>query len=97
MYLNMIKDWELGPALITSAKFVLAYPFVYHAVNGVRHLVGAVSSTRRCPSPSPHCLKPHWHFQSWDFGRGIDMKSIYFTGWFAVIGSAVIAALVTQM
>lgn len=59
MYLNMIKDWELGPALITSAKFVLAYPFVYHAVNGVRHLVGAVSSTRRCPSPSPHCLKPH--------------------------------------
>ncbi|KAF6038357.1 SDHC [Bugula neritina] len=38
-YLTMVKDWSLGPALITSAKFILAYPLAYHAINGARHLV----------------------------------------------------------
>jgi len=38
-YLNMIKDMNLGPALISSAKFVLAFPLAYHTLNGMRHLV----------------------------------------------------------
>merc|ERR1719233_1268333 len=66
-YLNMIKDLSLGPVLITSAKFVLAYPLAYHALNGVRHL-------------------------SYDFGKGFDLPTTYKTGWFAIIGAAVVAA-----
>lgn len=38
-YLNMIKEMNMGPLLITSAKFILAYPLAYHALNGARHLV----------------------------------------------------------
>lgn len=46
-YLNMVKDMSLGPVLITSAKFVLAYPLAYHAINGARHLVGISSTSGR--------------------------------------------------
>ncbi|NXT79405.1 C560 dehydrogenase, partial [Zapornia atra] len=38
-YLAMVKSLSLGPALIYSAKFTLAFPFSYHTWNGVRHLV----------------------------------------------------------
>ncbi|XP_075463917.1 succinate dehydrogenase cytochrome b560 subunit, mitochondrial isoform X2 [Ascaphus truei] len=37
-YLELIKSLSLGPALIYSAKFTLAFPFMYHCWNGVRHL-----------------------------------------------------------
>ncbi|XP_040268478.1 succinate dehydrogenase cytochrome b560 subunit, mitochondrial [Bufo bufo] len=37
-YLELIKSLSLGPALIYSAKFAIAFPFMYHTWNGVRHL-----------------------------------------------------------
>ncbi|KAM9294666.1 succinate dehydrogenase cytochrome b560 subunit, mitochondrial [Gastrophryne carolinensis] len=37
-YLELIKSLSLGPALIYSAKFALAFPFMYHTWNGIRHL-----------------------------------------------------------
>ncbi|KAM8920806.1 succinate dehydrogenase cytochrome b560 subunit, mitochondrial, partial [Pelodytes ibericus] len=37
-YLELVKSLSLGPALICSAKFALAFPFMYHTWNGVRHL-----------------------------------------------------------
>ncbi|KAM4644561.1 succinate dehydrogenase cytochrome b560 subunit, mitochondrial isoform 1-T1 [Amazona ochrocephala] len=37
-YLALLKSLSLGPALICSAKFALAFPFSYHAWNGIRHL-----------------------------------------------------------
>lgn len=40
-YLAMVKSLSLGPALIYSAKFALAFPFSYHTWNGVRHLVSS--------------------------------------------------------
>merc|ERR1719342_628982 len=36
--LEQVQALNLGPALITTAKFVIAWPFVYHLFNGVRHL-----------------------------------------------------------
>lgn len=38
-YLEFIKSLSLGPALIYSAKFSLAFPLTYHTWNGIRHLV----------------------------------------------------------
>lgn len=43
-YLALVKSLSLGPALICSAKFALAFPFSYHTWNGIRHLV----SNRGC-------------------------------------------------
>ncbi|KAM9368308.1 succinate dehydrogenase cytochrome b560 subunit, mitochondrial [Phaethornis superciliosus] len=37
-YLAMVESLSLGPALIYSAKFALAFPFSYHTWNGIRHL-----------------------------------------------------------
>ncbi|XP_066464843.1 succinate dehydrogenase cytochrome b560 subunit, mitochondrial isoform X1 [Eleutherodactylus coqui] len=37
-YLELIKSLNLGPALIYSAKFAIAFPFMYHTWNGIRHL-----------------------------------------------------------
>ncbi|NXR11642.1 C560 dehydrogenase, partial [Semnornis frantzii] len=37
-YLALLKSLSLGPALICSAKFALAFPFTYHTWNGIRHL-----------------------------------------------------------
>ncbi|OCT66603.1 succinate dehydrogenase cytochrome b560 subunit, mitochondrial [Xenopus laevis] len=38
-YLELVKSLSLGPALIYSAKFALAFPLAYHTWNGVRHLI----------------------------------------------------------
>uniref|UniRef100_A0A8C3FQL1 Succinate dehydrogenase cytochrome b560 subunit, mitochondrial n=1 Tax=Chrysemys picta bellii TaxID=8478 RepID=A0A8C3FQL1_CHRPI len=37
-YLAFVKSLSLGPALIYSAKFALAFPLTYHTWNGIRHL-----------------------------------------------------------
>ncbi|XP_069460785.1 succinate dehydrogenase cytochrome b560 subunit, mitochondrial [Ambystoma mexicanum] len=37
-YLDLVKSLSLGPALLYSAKFALAFPLMYHTWNGVRHL-----------------------------------------------------------
>ncbi|XP_006038284.1 succinate dehydrogenase cytochrome b560 subunit, mitochondrial isoform X1 [Alligator sinensis] len=38
-YLELVKSLSLGPVLIYSAKFALAFPLSYHTWNGIRHLV----------------------------------------------------------
>ncbi|NXM14681.1 C560 dehydrogenase, partial [Ploceus nigricollis] len=38
-YLAQVRALSLGPALIGSAKFLLALPVSYHTWNGIRHLV----------------------------------------------------------
>jgi len=37
-YLGVLESAHFGPALITSVKFLLAFPFVFHFANGIRHL-----------------------------------------------------------
>ncbi|XP_067935874.1 succinate dehydrogenase cytochrome b560 subunit, mitochondrial-like [Watersipora subatra] len=71
-YLNVIKDMNMGPVLITSFKFILSFPLAYHALNAARHL-------------------------GWDTGAGFSLPAIHRTGWFAVVGAAVLAALMTQL
>ncbi|EMP42426.1 NACHT, LRR and PYD domains-containing protein 12 [Chelonia mydas] len=41
-YLAFVKSLSLGPALIYSAKFALAFPLTYHTWNGIRHLVSSL-------------------------------------------------------
>ncbi|NWI91033.1 C560 dehydrogenase, partial [Pitta sordida] len=38
-YLAQVRALGLGPALLFSAKFLLAFPVSYHTWNGIRHLV----------------------------------------------------------
>ncbi|XP_029814816.1 succinate dehydrogenase cytochrome b560 subunit, mitochondrial, partial [Manacus vitellinus] len=38
-YLAQVRALSLGPALLCSAKFLLAFPLSYHTWNGIRHLV----------------------------------------------------------
>lgn len=44
-YLAVVKSLSLGPALIYSAKFALAFPLSYHTWNGIRHLVSGLPGT----------------------------------------------------
>ncbi|XP_062820996.1 succinate dehydrogenase cytochrome b560 subunit, mitochondrial [Anolis carolinensis] len=37
-YLDLIRSLSLGPVLIYSAKFALAFPLSFHTWNGIRHL-----------------------------------------------------------
>lgn len=36
--LNMVQELHFGPAIIFSAKFLLAWPVMFHLFNGFRHL-----------------------------------------------------------
>ncbi|GFO30038.1 hypothetical protein PoB_005654300 [Plakobranchus ocellatus] len=36
--LEYVKQLSLGPAIIIAFKYVLAFPVVYHFLNGIRHL-----------------------------------------------------------
>lgn len=38
-YASVIEGLQLSAGTLTSIKFILAYPFAYHAVNGIRHLI----------------------------------------------------------
>jgi len=38
-FLQKVKSWSVGPALIGTAKFGLSLIFAYHTVASVRHLV----------------------------------------------------------
>ncbi|XP_072284588.1 succinate dehydrogenase cytochrome b560 subunit, mitochondrial [Pyxicephalus adspersus] len=48
-YLELIKSLSLGPRIIYSAKFALAYPFFFHTWNGVRHLAWDFGKGLRIP------------------------------------------------
>ncbi|XP_038624566.1 succinate dehydrogenase cytochrome b560 subunit, mitochondrial [Tachyglossus aculeatus] len=47
--LELVKSLSLGPALICTAKFALAFPFMYHTWNGVRHLVWDLGKGLKIP------------------------------------------------
>lgn len=38
-YIDMIQALDVPSPVLLSVKAVLAYPFAYHACNGVRHLL----------------------------------------------------------
>jgi len=38
-YLGLVANMAIGPAIIYSTKFIIAFPFWFHGFNGVRHLV----------------------------------------------------------
>ncbi|KAG8430931.1 hypothetical protein GDO86_019721 [Hymenochirus boettgeri] len=48
-HLDLIKSLSLGPALIYSAKFALAFPFMYHTWNGIRHLTWDIGKGFKIP------------------------------------------------
>ncbi|KAG5669616.1 hypothetical protein PVAND_017501 [Polypedilum vanderplanki] len=37
--ISTIEGWQLGAASLTALKFSIAFPFVYHYFNGIRHLL----------------------------------------------------------
>uniref|UniRef100_W5LW70 Succinate dehydrogenase cytochrome b560 subunit, mitochondrial n=1 Tax=Lepisosteus oculatus TaxID=7918 RepID=W5LW70_LEPOC len=43
--LEVVRSLSLGPALIYSAKFTLAFPVAYHTFNGIRHLLWELSGS----------------------------------------------------
>ncbi|XP_012944824.1 succinate dehydrogenase cytochrome b560 subunit, mitochondrial [Aplysia californica] len=38
-YISKLRELRLGPAIVYGVKFLLALPFAYHLVAGMRHLV----------------------------------------------------------
>ncbi|XP_053857133.1 succinate dehydrogenase cytochrome b560 subunit, mitochondrial isoform X3 [Vidua macroura] len=48
-YLAQVRALSLGPALICSAKFLLALPVSYHTWNGIRHLAWDLGKGLRLP------------------------------------------------
>ncbi|KAF6075837.1 succinate dehydrogenase complex subunit C [Phyllostomus discolor] len=48
-HLELVKSLALGPALIHTAKFALAFPLAYHTWNGVRHLMWDLGKGLKIP------------------------------------------------
>uniref|UniRef100_A0A8C3N9W6 Succinate dehydrogenase cytochrome b560 subunit, mitochondrial n=1 Tax=Geospiza parvula TaxID=87175 RepID=A0A8C3N9W6_GEOPR len=48
-YLAQVRALSLGPALVCSAKFLLALPFCYHTWNGIRHLAWDLGKGLKLP------------------------------------------------
>ncbi|XP_044304409.1 succinate dehydrogenase cytochrome b560 subunit, mitochondrial isoform X2 [Varanus komodoensis] len=49
-HVELVRSLSLGPALIYSAKFALAFPLTYHTWNGIRHLQNSQSVVSRPPT-----------------------------------------------
>lgn len=43
-YISLIETMHLGAPVIIMGKFVLGFPFVYHTLNGIRHLTWDTAS-----------------------------------------------------
>ncbi len=41
--LEYVNSYHFGPSILYGAKCVLAYPLVYHYMNGMRHLVSTLN------------------------------------------------------
>ena len=39
MYIEAIKGLELSPLIMFPAKSIVAFPLIYHYINGIRHLL----------------------------------------------------------
>lgn len=37
-YIGLLSQAHYGPAVIAAAKFSIAFPFMFHTFNGLRHL-----------------------------------------------------------
>jgi len=37
-YVEAVKNLQLAPAILFTAKSLMAFPLVYHYMNGIRHL-----------------------------------------------------------
>jgi len=37
-YIEAVKNAQLSPALLFTGKTIMAFPLVYHYINGIRHL-----------------------------------------------------------
>ncbi|XP_059727399.1 succinate dehydrogenase cytochrome b560 subunit, mitochondrial isoform X2 [Haemorhous mexicanus] len=85
-YLAQVGGLSLGPALVCSAKFLLALPFCYHTWNGLRHLVRASGTCRGL-----------WGQQAWDLGKGLRLPQVTQSGLLVLaltlLSSAGLAAL----
>merc|ERR1712188_110104 len=66
-FLSMVKALEIPIWIMAPAKGIILWPFIYHTINGVRHLV-------------------------WDFDRGLNLPSIYWTG-YAIFGSSLLMTI----
>ena len=42
-YLDMVKSWNIPKPVLFVLKTLMAFPLVYHCVNGMRHLVSILS------------------------------------------------------
>ena len=90
---------EAHPVLWTTCKFMMAFPLMYHMVNGIRHLVSIPIRSGSLwfnvvilLSLSLSLVYTHTHTQTWDTGRGFDMKFVVRAG-FTVLTVSVIGAL----
>ncbi|CAJ0962717.1 unnamed protein product, partial [Mesorhabditis belari] len=68
-FIDYIRGWNL-PAFVTGTfKWIIAFPIVYHSLNGIRHM-------------------------SFDMARGIDLPSIYKSGYLVMALSVLITTLI---
>ena len=84
-----------SPVLWTSCKFMMALPFTYHCINGLRHLV-SVHCCRDSINACKHVYRwyalPHMHTsQYWDTGRGLTTQFTIRAG-YAVLVLAILSA-----
>ena len=48
-YLAAVKAWQYGPQLLFLTKFYVTWPFIYHMMNGIRHVVSlALNHAKLC-------------------------------------------------
>jgi succinate dehydrogenase (ubiquinone) cytochrome b560 subunit len=78
----------LPVAAKVGIKATVAFPFVFHCLNGVRHLVSIES---RMKFASYFCFTNAW-MKVWDTGRFLTLKGVYQTG-YAVLGGSTLASL----
>ena len=53
----VIGDLSVHPVLGSLTKFSIAFPFVYHSMNGLRHLVSSLGILLCVMSTCSHCMR----------------------------------------
>ena len=88
-YLSMVQALGIGPVLIFSTKFVLAFPIVYHFWNGFRHLAWDMGHGFKIAE----LYKVQIFSLSFPFKSFEILRIIYFQSGYFVVGLSVLCAL----
>ena len=87
-FVQFIDSWHLPWVITDTFKFIIAFPIIFHTLNGIRFMVGIDTSCWVWIMAEANSI------QGFDMAKGTDIKTVYKTGWTVLALSTLLSLLI---